>query len=281
MKLIRFGQPGQEKPGVLDSEGQVRDVSALLPDFSPAQIGTPAFARLLAGKPEDYPLAPQNQRLGAPIAGTRLIAAVGLNYADHAAEASMALPSEPAVFMKSVHSICGPNDDTQLPPQSEKLDWEAELGIIIGRVARHVSEADALSHVLGYCVVNDVSERSFQLERGGTWDKGKSYDSFTPIGPWLVTPDEVGDPGALSVWCDVNGEPMQRGSTADMVFGPAALISYISQFMTLHPGDLITTGTPAGVGFGKKPQRFLREGDVVSLGISGLGEQRQVIKGQR
>ncbi|MES2258078.1 MAG: fumarylacetoacetate hydrolase family protein [Pseudomonadota bacterium] len=280
MKLIRYGQPGQEKPGVLDADGRVRDVSALLPDFSPSTIGTPAFAQLLASKPEDYPLAPEGARLGAPIGGTRLIAAVGLNYADHAAEASMALPAEPAVFMKSVHSICGPNDDTLFPPGSEKLDWEAELGIVIGRTARHVGEADALSYVLGYCVVNDVSERSFQLERGGTWDKGKSYDSFTPLGPFLVTPDEVGDPGALDVWCKVNGETMQQGSTANMVFGPAALISYISQFMTLHPGDLITTGTPAGVGYGKKPQRFLRVGDVVTLGISGLGSQRQVVTKQ-
>lgn len=281
MKLIRYGQPGQEKPGVLDANGRVRDVSALLLDFSPATIGTSAFAELLASKPEDHPLARDGQRLGAPIADTRLIAAVGLNYADHAAEASMALPTEPAVFMKSVHSICGPNDDTLLPPGSEKLDWEAELGIVIGRTARHVSEADALSFVLGYCVVNDVSERALQLERGGTWDKGKSYDSFTPLGPWLVTPDEVGDPGALDIWCEVNGETMQRGSTANMVFGPAALISYISQFMTLHPGDLITTGTPAGVGYGKKPQRFLRAGDVVKLGISGLGSQRQVVTKQR
>lgn len=281
MKLLRYGQPGQEKPGVLDAAGRMRDVSALVSDFSPSTISSPAFAQLLASKPEQYPLAPAGERLGAPIAGTRLIAAVGLNYADHAAEAAMALPAEPAVFMKSVHSICGPNDATLLPPRSEKLDWEAELGIIIGRTARQVSGADALSHVLGYCVVNDVSERSFQLERGGTWDKGKSYDSFTPIGPWLVTPDEAGDVGALAIWCSVNGEPMQQGSTADMVFGPAALISHISQFMTLHPGDLITTGTPAGVGYGKKPQRYLRAGDVVTLGIAGLGDQRQVITEQR
>lgn len=281
MKFIRFGQPGQEKPGVLDSQGRARDVSALLPDFNPTTIASAAFAQLLASQPEDYPLAPQDERLGAPIAGTRLIAAVGLNYADHAAEASMALPAEPALFMKSVHSICGPNDATQLPPGAEKLDWEAELGIVIGRLAHHVSEADALSHVLGYCVVNDVSERGFQLERGGTWDKGKSYDTFTPIGPWLVTPDEVGDPSALAIWCKVNGETMQQGSTANMVFGPAALISYISQFFTLHPGDLITTGTPAGVGYGKKPQRFLRAGDVVSLGITGLGSQSQTIVEKR
>ena len=280
MKLLRFGQPGQEKPGVLDIEGRVRDVSALVPDFCTATIAGSAFAQLLASKPDDYPLAEQGQRLGAPIAGTRLIAAVGLNYADHAAEAAMALPAEPAVFMKSVHSICGPNDDTLLPPDSEKLDWEAELGIVIGRTARHVSETDALSHVLGFCVVNDVSERALQLERGGTWDKGKSYDTFTPLGPWLVTPDEVGDANALDIWCQVNGETMQQGSTANMVFGPAALISYISQFMTLHPGDLIITGTPAGVGYGKKPQRFLRPGDVVTLGIAGLGSQRQLITEQ-
>jgi 2,4-diketo-3-deoxy-L-fuconate hydrolase len=280
MKLLRYGQPGQEKPGVLDAEGRVRDVSALLPDFSPDTIASPAFTYLLSTRPEAHPLAQQGQRLGAPVAGIRLIAAVGLNYADHAAEAAMALPAEPAVFMKSVHSICGPDDATLLPPRSEKLDWEAELGIVIGRTARHVSEADALSHVLGYCVVNDVSERALQLERGGTWDKGKSYDSFTPLGPWLVTPDEAGDPGALDIWCKVNGETMQQGSTANMVFGPAALISYISQFMTLHPGDLVITGTPAGVGYGKKPQRFLRPGDVVTLGIAGLGSQRQVVTEQ-
>ncbi|WP_050460929.1 fumarylacetoacetate hydrolase family protein [Herbaspirillum autotrophicum] len=281
MKLIRHGQPGLEKPAVLDAEGRARDVSALVPDFNPETIASPAFAQLLSSKAEDYPLAPQGQRLGAPIAGTRLIVAVGLNYADHAAEASMALPAEPALFMKSVHSICGPNDATLLPPQAEKLDWEAELGIIIGRVTSHVSEAEALSYVLGYCVVNDVSERSYQLERGGTWDKGKSCDTFTPVGPWLVTPDETGDAGTLDIWCKVNGETMQQGSTAKMVFGPAALISYISQFFTLHPGDLITTGTPAGVGFGKKPQRFLRVDDVVTLGIAGLGSQRQVVVEKR
>jgi 2,4-diketo-3-deoxy-L-fuconate hydrolase len=277
MKLIRYGQFGQEKPALLDTGGRLRDVSALLTDFNPETIVSDGFARLLASKEEDFPLVPEGQRFGAPIAGTRLIVGVGLNYADHASEAGMDLPSEPALFMKSTSAMCGPNDETLLPPQSAKLDWEAELGIVIGRLTRHVTEADALSHVLGYCVVNDVSERAYQIERGGTWDKGKSYDTFCPIGPFIATPDEIPDVRDLAIWCSVNGKTMQQGSTKDMVFGPAFLISYISQFMTLRPGDLITTGTPAGVGFGKRPQVFLLEGDVVTLGIHNLGSQRQVI----
>ncbi|MCP3024644.1 fumarylacetoacetate hydrolase family protein [Cupriavidus basilensis] len=276
MKLVRVGKPGAERPGLIDAEGRVRDLSGVLDGLGPQALSAEALARLAKLDPATLPVV-QAERFGVPWTGIGKIVAIGLNYADHAAEAGMALPAEPIVFLKANSSLNGPNDAVMLPRGSEKTDWEVELGVVIGKVARNVSLADALSHVAGYCVVNDVSEREFQIERGGTWDKGKGCDTFCPVGPWLVTRDEVPDPQALGLWLDVNGQRVQKGSTATMVFDVATLVSYVSRFMTLHPGDLICTGTPPGVGMGFKPPRFLKAGDTMRLGIDGLGEQGQTV----
>ena len=274
MKLVRTGSAGAERPGLIDAQGRVRDLSAVVGDIDARTLSPNVLAELAALDPAALPLA-EDQRFGMPWTGIGKIVAIGLNYADHAAEANMPIPSEPIVFLKATSSLNGPNDPVMLPRDSVKTDWEVELGVVIGTRAQDVSPATALDHVAGYCVVNDVSEREFQIERGGTWDKGKGCDTFCPVGPWLVTRDEVPDPQALSLWLDVNGERMQSGTTATMVFDVATLVSYVSRFMTLHPGDLICTGTPPGVGMGFKPPRFLQAGDTMRLGIEGLGEQTQ------
>jgi len=276
MKLVRVGKPGAERPGLIDAEGRVRDLSGVLDGLGPQALSDEALARLAKVDPATLPVV-RAERFGVPWTGIGKIVAIGLNYADHAAEAGMPLPAEPIVFLKANSSLNGPDDAVMLPRGSEKTDWEVELGVVIGKVARDVSRDEALSHVAGYCVVNDVSEREFQIERGGTWDKGKGCDTFCPVGPWLVTRDEVADPQALALWLDVNGERVQKGSTATMVFDVATLVSYVSRFMTLHPGDLICTGTPPGVGMGFKPPRFLKAGDTMRLGIDGLGEQGQTV----
>ena len=278
MKLVRYGTAGQEKPGLVDAQGVLRDLSAHIADVRGEQLGADSLARLAALDAASLPEVPGNPRLGPCVAGTGKFVCIGLNYSDHAAEAGMQAPSEPIVFMKATSAIVGPNDDVLIPRGSEKTDWEVELAIVIGRTAKYVSEADALDYVAGYCVANDVSERAFQIERQGQWTKGKSCDTFGPIGPWLVTRDEIGDPGNLDMWLKVNGETMQRGSTRTMIFGVAHIVSYLSQFMSLQPGDVIATGTPPGVGMGKKPQRFLKPGDVVELGVAGLGAQRQTMR---
>ena len=275
MKLVRYGAIGKEKPGLIDAEGRLRDLSGVLPDLGPAQLGDAALARLRRLKPAQLPLVRGKPRLGCPVAGSGKFIGIGLNYADHAAEAGLPVPTEPIIFMKATSCMQGPNDDVMLPKGSAKTDWEVELGVVIGTRARHVTQKAALDHVAGYCVVNDVSERAFQLERGGTWDKGKSCDTFGPIGPWLVTRDEVPDPQRLELWLELNGRRVQSGSTRTMVFGVAKLVSYLSRFMTLEPGDVITTGTPPGVGMGMKPPLYLKKGDVMRLGIAGLGEQQQ------
>ena len=276
MKLLRYGPAGQEKPGILDADGRIRDLSGHMPALDAASLGPDALARIGAIGLDALPVVEGNPRLGIPYGGIGKFIAVGLNYADHAAEANLPIPSEPVLFTKAISCLTGPHDPIMLPRGSVKTDWEAELGVVIGRRACYVSEADALGHVAGYCVVNDVSEREYQLERGPTWDRGKGCDTFGPVGPYLVTADEVGDPQLLGMWLDVNGRRMQTGTTATMIFGVARLVSYISEFMTLHPGDLITTGTPPGVGMGMKPDPvFLKAGDVVRLGIDGLGEQQQ------
>ena len=274
MKLVRYGARGSERAGVVDAKGQVRDLSMLLPDVGPAQLSPRTLAALAAIDIERLPLVETGVRLGCPIANVGKIVCVGLNYRDHAEEAGMAVPKEPVLFMKAITSLSGPNDDVQIPPQSEKTDWEVELGIVIGTRLKHVKREDAIQHVAGYVLANDVSERAYQTERGGQWDKGKSYDTFAPIGPWLVTADEVGDPHALGLWLEVNGERMQDGNTKNIIFDVPTMLSYISEFMTLEPGDLVLTGTPAGVGLGQKPApKFLRVGDEMRLGITGLGEQ--------
>ena len=278
MKLLRVGPAGAEKPALLAADGSLRDLSAHLPDIDGAALAPDRLAALAALDPARLPMVEGTPRIGACVARPVNFVCIGLNYADHAAEAGMALPAEPIVFLKSLGALCGPNDDVVTPRGSTKMDWEVELGIIIGTRASNVEEADALAHVAGYCVVNDISEREFQLERGGTWDKGKSCDNFGPVGPWLVTRDEVADPQALGLWCEVDGRMMQNGSTRTMIFGAAHLVSYVSRFMTLHPGDIIATGTPPGVGLGIKPEPvFLRPGQVMRTGIEGLGEQRQTI----
>jgi 2,4-didehydro-3-deoxy-L-rhamnonate hydrolase len=277
MKLLRHGPKGAERPGLLDAQGQVRDLSSLLSDITNLTLTPSALERLRTLHVDELPVV-EPARLGVPWSGMRKFIAIGLNYADHAAESNMPIPKEPVVFMKTVSCAVGCNDAVVLPQGSVKGDWEVELGIVIGSRARYVSEADALSHVAGYCVVNDVSEREYQLERGGTWDKGKGCDTFGPVGPWLVTADEVPDPQNLAMWLEVNGRRYQNGSTKTMIFGAAQLVSYLSRFMTLEPGDLITTGTPPGVGMGVKPQPvFLKPGDVMRLGIEGLGEQSQTV----
>lgn len=275
MKLCRFGPVGAEKPGLIDAEGRIRDLSAHFADIGPAQLSPDCLQSLAALDPTRLQLVEGTPRYGTPFAGTRQFIAIGLNYADHAAEANMAIPAEPIVFTKAVSCLQGPNDPVTIPRGSEKTDWEVELGIVIGTAASYVEEHDALDHVAGYVAVDDVSERAFQLERGATWDKGKGCATFGPVGPWLVTKDEVGDVQNLGMWLDVNGRRMQSGSTKTMIFGVAKIVAYVSEFMTLLPGDIITTGTPPGVGMGMKPEpQFLKPGDVVTLGIENLGEQR-------
>ena len=275
MKFARYGAPGAERPALVDADGTLRDLSGVIEDLSgPALADLGALGRI---DPNTLPIVPGTPRLGPCVGGTGKFMCIGLNYSDHAAEAGMEPPSEPVLFMKAISAISGPNDPIPIPRGAEKLDWEVELGVVIGRRGKYLSEAEAMAHVAGFCVVNDVSERDFQLAHEGQWTKGKSCDGFGPLGPWLVTPDEVGDPHALRLWLEVNGEIMQEGSSGRMIFSVARLVAYLSRFFTLHPGDVIATGTPPGVGMGKRPPRFLREGDIVRLGIDGLGEQRQEV----
>lgn len=276
MKLVRYGARGAEKPGLVDSEGQVRDLSAHVADIAGATLGDAELARLAAIDPATLPIV-QVDRYGPCVGAIGKFLCIGLNYSDHAAETGATVPTEPVIFTKATSAITGPNDHVEIPKGSTKTDWEVELGIVIGKEARYVEEADALDHIAGYCVINDVSEREFQIERQGTWDKGKGCDTFGPIGPWLVTRDEVADPTALAMWLEVNGHRYQDGSTATMVYKPAFLVSYVSQFMSLQPGDVISTGTPPGVGMGQKPPVFLKAGDIMELGIEGLGQQRQTV----
>ncbi len=278
MKLLRYGPKGQEKPGLLDRDGVVRDLSGVIPDLRAEMLTPEGLAPLRELNPDTLPKVANPGRMAPPWAGMGKFVCVGLNYADHAAESGLPVPAEPVLFTKHTSTVIGCNDPVVLPQGSVKTDWEVELGVVIGRRARYVSQAEALQHVAGYCVVNDVSEREYQIERGGTWDKGKGCDTFGPVGPWLVTADEVADPQQLGMWLEVNGKRMQNGSTRTMVFGVAELVSYISRFMTLYPGDLISTGTPPGVGMGMKPTPvYLRPGDVMKLSIEGLGEQQQSV----
>ncbi|MDI7774262.1 fumarylacetoacetate hydrolase family protein [Asticcacaulis sp. EMRT-3] len=278
MKLLRFGPAGQEKPGLLDANGQIRDLSGVIDDMAGDVLSDAGLAQLRGLDPSSLPLAPQDARIGPCVGRVGKFLCIGLNYADHAAESNLPIPSEPVIFTKATSAICGPFDRVLKPRGSTKLDWEVELGIVIGKHAAYVSEAEALDYVAGYCVVNDVSERAFQIERGGTWDKGKGCDTFGPIGPWLVTKDEIADPHALHMWLEVNGHRYQNGSTATMIFKPAHIVHYVSQFMSLQPGDIITTGTPPGVGMGVKPEPvWLKAGDVMELGIAGLGTQKQTV----
>lgn len=273
MKLVRFGEKGAERPGLVDADGGLRDLSGVIDDLAGDVLAD--LAPLAMIEPDILPLVEGSPRLGPCIGGTGKFIGIGLNYADHAAEAGMQVPPEPVMFLKANSCICGPNDAVPIPRGSEKTDWEVELGVVIGRPGKYIDAGDAFDHVAGYCVVNDISERAYQIERAGQWDKGKGCDNFGPIGPWLVTRDEVPDPQNLAMWLDVNGKRMQDGSTATMVYGVAHLVSYLSQFFTLHPGDIITTGTPPGVGMGMRPPQYLKPGDVVELGIEGLGQQRQ------
>jgi 2-keto-4-pentenoate hydratase/2-oxohepta-3-ene-1,7-dioic acid hydratase in catechol pathway len=279
MKLLRYGPLGAEKPGILDSRGHLRDLSVHVDDIAGAVLTPEGLDRLRQINPESLPVVTGNPRIGACVGRIGKFICVGLNYADHAAESGLSVPPEPVLFMKATSAVCGPNDDVIIPRGSEKTDWEVELGVVIGREASYVDEADAMAHVAGYCVINDISERAFQIERSGQWVKGKSADTFGPTGPWLVTPDEVADPQNLSMWLEVDGHRYQNGSTRTMVYGVRYLVSYISQFMSLQPGDVISTGTPPGVGLGIKPAPvYLRPGQVMTLGIEGLGEQRQVTR---
>ena len=277
MKLIRHGEPGQEKPGIIHSDGTRRDLSSLIADVAGADLAEASLQRIQGADIGALPVVSDSVRLGPCVGQTGKFICIGLNYSDHAKEAGMELPKEPIIFMKATSAMCGANDPIVIPRGSEKTDWEVELAVVIGKRAKYVSQQDALQYVAGYAVTNDVSERTFQIERAGQWTKGKSCDNFGQIGPWLVTRDEVADPQQLSMWLKVNGELMQSGSTATMHFGVAELVSYLSQFMSLHPGDVISTGTPPGVGMGQKPPRYLRAGDVVELGIDGLGSQRQEV----
>jgi len=275
MKLLRIGPPGQERPALLDAQGRPRDLSGVIEDLA-GDVLTPAgLAALRHLDPATLPLAADGARIGPCVGRVGKFVCIGLNYADHAAESGSKVPAEPVIFNKWTSAIVGPNDDVQIPRGSVKTDWEVELGVVIGQPGRNIDESAALAHVAGYCVVHDVSEREHQLERGGTWDKGKGHDTFGPTGPWLVTTDEVPDPQALRLWLEVDGQRQQDGTTANMIFGVGFLVSYVSRFMSLQPGDIISTGTPAGVGLGKKPPVFLRAGQVVRLGIETLGEQRQ------
>ena len=276
MKLLRYGPVGQEKPGLLDAQGRIRDLSAQVPDIAGAVLSPEGLDALRTLDPASLPLVDGDPRLGPCVAGTGKFICIGLNYSDHAAETGATVPPEPIIFMKATSAITGPNDVIEIPRGSLKTDWEVELGVVIGKTAKYVSEEDAMEHVAGYCVINDVSERAFQTEHHGQWTKGKSADSFGPTGPWLVTRDEVADPQALPMWLEVNGHRYQNGSTATMVYGVRFLVSYLSRFMSLQPGDIISTGTPPGVGMGQKPPTYLKAGDVVTLGIDGLGSQRQI-----
>lgn len=278
MKLFRHGPLGAEKPGLIDARGALRDLSGVVPDIAGAVLGRDSMSRLRALDPGTLPLVPAGSRMGACVGAVGNVVCIGLNYSDHAAEAGMKAPGQPIVFNKHNGAISGPNDDVWLAPGSLKLDWEVELGIVIGERTFHVSEAEALEHVAGFCLVNDVSERAYQIEYEGQWTKGKSYPTHCPIGPWLVTADELGDPQAVDLWLDVNGQRRQTGSTQTMIFGVAQIVSYLSRFMALQPGDVIPTGTPPGVGMGQKPPVYLQAGDVVTLGGRGLGEQRQVVR---
>ena len=277
MKLVRYGAIGQERPGLIDKSGQLRDLSAYVKDLDGEAYSPASLAKLAAIDPASLPAVNGKPRLGAPVTGISKFVAIGLNYSDHAKETGNAIPSEPIFFLKANTALSGPNDPVEKPRGSTKLDWEVEIAAIIGSTAKYVSESDALNHVAGYCVCNDVSERNFQIERLGQWTKGKSHDTFGPVGPWLVTKDEIPDVQKLSMWLDVNGKRRQTGSTATMIFSMAKCISYVSQFMTLRRGDIVTSGTPPGVGTGMKPPQFLNVGDVVTLGIEALGEQRQEI----
>ena len=277
MKLLRFGFNGAEKPGIVDADGRVRDLSGIVPDISGAVLSDEGMQVIRDADLTTLPIVSADTRLGPCVVGTGKFICIGLNYADHAAESGMDVPTEPVIFMKATSAICGPNDPIVIPRGSEKTDWEVELAVIIGKRAKYVIEADAMDYVAGYAVTNDVSERAFQLERLGQWTKGKSCDNYGQLGPWLVTRDEVDDPQAMGMWLTVNGKTMQDGSTKTMVYGVAHIISYLSQFMSLQPGDVISTGTPPGVGMGQKPQQYLRPGDVVELGIAGLGQQRQTV----
>ncbi|MGI4838125.1 MAG: ureidoglycolate lyase [Janthinobacterium lividum] len=276
MKLLRYGNKGQEKPGLLDSQGQIRDLSAHVSDIAGSALDPASLATLARLDPTSLPLVTGSPRIGACVGQVGKFICIGLNYADHAAESGMAVPSEPVIFNKWTSAINGPNDDVQIPRDSKKTDWEVELGVVIGKGGRYIDEANALEHVAGYCVINDVSEREWQLERGGTWDKGKGFDTFGPLGPWLVTRDEIADPHQLNLWLEVDGHRYQDGNTRTLVFQIPALIAYLSRCMSLQPGDVISTGTPPGVGMGVKPNAvYLRPGQEIRLGIEGLGEQRQ------
>jgi 2,4-didehydro-3-deoxy-L-rhamnonate hydrolase len=277
MKLVRYGNPGKEKPGLIDDEGKLRDLSAVVPDIGPEQLGQVGLARIRKANPAKLPAVRGNPRLGCPVARVPKFIAIGLNYSDHAAESNMPIPAEPIVFMKATSCIQGPNDPVMLPRGSVKTDWEVELAVVIGTRASYVPMSKALAHVAGYTLCNDVSEREYQLERGSQWDKGKGCDTFGPLGPWLVTTDEIPNVQRLEMWLDVNGQRMQTGNTRTMIFNVAKIVSYCSHFMTLEPGDVITTGTPPGVGLGMKPPKYLKKGDVMTLGIQGLGEQRQLV----
>jgi 2-keto-4-pentenoate hydratase/2-oxohepta-3-ene-1,7-dioic acid hydratase in catechol pathway len=278
MKLCRYGPRGSERPGLIDREGNLRDLSGIVPDIGVEEISAAGLARLRTVNEAELPLVEPSPRYGVPVSGSRKFIAIGLNYADHAAESNLPIPTEPVVFTKAISCLQGPNDPIVIPRGSKKTDWEVELGVVIAAAASYVAEDAALDHVAGYCVVNDVSERAYQLERGGTWDKGKGCDTFGPVGPWLVTADEIGDPQRLRMWLEVNGRKVQDGSTSTMIFAVAKLVSYLSEFMTLEPGDIITTGTPTGVGMGQKPEPwYLEAGDVVRLGVEKLGEQRQEV----
>ncbi|WP_417260311.1 fumarylacetoacetate hydrolase family protein [Celeribacter sp.] len=278
MKLLRVGPKGQERPALQHDDGTLRDLSSVVTDITGDTLLPENLDRLRQVDPATLPVMDNNSRIGPCVGQVGKFICIGLNYADHAKESGMAIPEEPVIFMKATSAICGPNDDVILPKGAEKGDWEVELGVVIGSPIKNVSETEALDHVAGYCVVNDVSERAFQIERGGQWVKGKSADTFGPLGPWLVTRDEVSDPANLSMWLELNGERVQDGSTRTMIFGVAEVVSYLSKFMSLQPGDVISTGTPPGVGLGMSPQRFLKEGDGMRLGIEGLGEQRQTVR---
>ncbi|MDP2118858.1 MAG: fumarylacetoacetate hydrolase family protein [Hoeflea sp.] len=277
MKLLRIGAPGQEKPAILDAAGKPRDLSSVVSDIAGEALLPESLARIAAIDPESLPELDQ-ARIGPCVGRVGKFICIGLNYSDHAAETGAEVPKEPVIFMKATSAICGPNDTVLIPRKSVKTDWEVELGVIIGKGGVYIDEADAMEHVAGYCVVNDVSEREFQIERSGTWDKGKGCDTFGPIGPWLVTRDEVADPQNLKMWLEVDGHRYQDGSTRTMVFGVQHLVSYVSQFMSLQPGDVISTGTPPGVGMGQKPQTYLKGGETIELGIEGLGRQRQAVR---
>lgn len=281
MKLVRFGKPGKEKPGIIDADGKIRDLSGLVPDIAGDVLSPKGLAKIGRIRLDKLPVVGGRPRLGPCVGNVGNFIAVGLNYADHAKETNSPIPQEPILFNKAVSCIAGANDEVILPKGSEKTDWEVEIAIVIGTRASYVAERDALSHVAGYCICNDVSERAYQIERGGQWMKGKGCPTFGPLGPWLVTKDEIKDVQKLAMWLDVNGERMQTGNTATMIFGIRTIVSYISQFMVLNPGDVITTGTPPGVGMGMKPPRFLKPGDIMRLGIEGLGEQKQNVSAHR